>query len=73
MHNTTDFNEDLLADPRMFSLHLLWSYMIILSFAALIPLDPLAVYVIGKLLLLHTGAEVPVVTGDIARYMLAGG
>jgi hypothetical protein len=69
--NTTGFPEDLLDDPRMFSLHIVWSYMILLSFAALIPLDTLSVYVIGKLLLLHTGAEVPVVTGDVARYMLS--
>jgi hypothetical protein len=69
--NTTGLPEDLLDDPRMFSLHIVWSYMILLSFAALIPLDTLSVYVIGKLLLLHTGAHVPVVTGDVARYMMS--
>jgi hypothetical protein len=64
MHNSTMLSpsDDLLDDPRMFSLHLVWGYMILLSFVRLVPLDPLAVYVIGKLLMLHTRSAMPWVT-----------
>lgn len=68
--NTTTHPDDLLNDPRIFSLHLLWSFIILLSFAALVPLDPIVVYVCCSLLLLGTGAHVPTVTGQIAQYML---